>query len=181
MTVIDAIPNHPPVSGWTLSPERQEILDHADRFARNELYPLQQRMDDEEWWPPQVMPRLGEMGFLGVTAPAELGGAESDLFASGLIAQGLARWNHAISLSYVAHENLCLNNILRNADAAVKARVLPGLCAGTKIGALGFAGEFRDQRLRQRGFHRRVEPVPDLIDTAHRASLPRSAGTRPHR
>ncbi|WP_372023013.1 acyl-CoA dehydrogenase family protein (plasmid) [Tistrella mobilis] len=137
MTVIDAIPNLPPVSGWTLPPERQEILDHADRFARNELYPLQQRMDDEEWWPPQVMPRLGEMGFLGVTAPAELGGAESDLFASGLITQGLARWNHAISLSYVAHENLCLNNILRNADAAVKARVLPGLCAGTKIGALG--------------------------------------------
>ncbi|MEN2977597.1 acyl-CoA dehydrogenase family protein (plasmid) [Tistrella bauzanensis] len=137
MTAIETLPNRIEPSGWTLSADRQEILDHADRFARKELHPLQQRMDDEEWWPPQVMPRLGEMGFLGVTAPGELGGADSDLFASGLIAQALGRWNHAVSLSYVAHENLCLNNILRNGNDDVRARFVPGLCAGTAIGALG--------------------------------------------
>ena len=51
-------------------------------------------------------------GFLGVTAPASLGGAGLDLFASGLVLQAIARWNHAFALSWVAHENLCLNNIL---------------------------------------------------------------------
>ncbi|WP_204312575.1 acyl-CoA dehydrogenase family protein, partial [Escherichia coli] len=34
------------------------------------------------------------------------------------------------------HENLCLNNIARNASAEVKRRVVPGLCDGSKIGAL---------------------------------------------
>ena len=120
-----------------LSPDHQEILDLATNFARDELSPLQERMDNEEWWPPHVMPALGQMGFLGVTVPERFGGAGSDFFTSGLIAQGLARHNHSISLSYLAHENLCLNNIARNANEDIKSRYLPGLCDGTKIGALG--------------------------------------------
>jgi isovaleryl-CoA dehydrogenase len=94
-------------------------------------------MDNDEWWPPQVMPALGRMGFLGVTVEPELGGAGSDFFTSGLIAQGLARWNHAVALSYVAHENLCLNNIARNGNQSIRERYLPGLIDGSKIGALG--------------------------------------------
>jgi isovaleryl-CoA dehydrogenase len=126
-----------PSAGAGLSPERQEILDAADRFGREELWPLQQKMDDEEWWPEQVMPALGRVGFLGVTVPQRFGGAESDFCTSALITQGLARWNHSVALSYIAHENLCLNNIARNASEALKARYLPSLCDGSAIGALG--------------------------------------------
>ncbi|HPU53837.1 MAG TPA: acyl-CoA dehydrogenase family protein, partial [Burkholderiaceae bacterium] len=79
-----------------LSVEEQSILDAADAFARKELHPLASRMDDEEWWPPQAFPLIGTNGFLGVTAPARLGGAGMDLFASGLVLQAFARWNHAL-------------------------------------------------------------------------------------
>ena len=37
----------------------------------------------------------------------------------------------------MAHENLCLRNIYRNANEEQKNRYLPGLCSGTTIGALG--------------------------------------------
>src|SRR5690606_29493386 len=124
-------------SAFDLTPEQQQILDTASDFSREQLFPLQQRMDDEEWWPPEAMPALAGMGFLGVTVPEELGGSGSDFFTSGLITQGLARFNPSVALSYVAHENLCLNNIARNASEAVKQRFVPGLCDGTKIGALG--------------------------------------------
>lgn len=124
-------------SAFALSPEQQEILDTASDFAKDRFWPLQQKMDDDEWWPPEAMPELGRMGFLGVTAPSRFGGADSDFFTAGLITQGIARWNHSISLSYIAHENLCLNNIARNASEALKARYLPGLCDGSAIGALG--------------------------------------------
>jgi isovaleryl-CoA dehydrogenase len=124
------------VSTFRLAPEHEEILDLASRFAKDELWPLQARMDEEEWWPPEAMPALARMGFLGVTVPPELGGAGGDFFASGLITQGLARFNPAVALSYVAHENLCLNNIARNAGEALKRRFLPGLCDGSRIGAL---------------------------------------------
>ncbi len=128
--------NRPLPGAFELSPEQQEVLDQADRFARAELAPLQQRMDDEEWWPPVVMPALARVGYLGVTAPVELGGAGGDFFTSGLIAQALARANHAVSLSYVAHENLCLNNIVRNASSGLQRRYVPRLCDGSAIGCL---------------------------------------------
>jgi isovaleryl-CoA dehydrogenase len=123
--------------GFRLSEEQEEILSTSDRFAQAEFFPLQQRMDDEEWWPPEAMPALARMGFLGVTAPTQLGGAGGDFFTSGLITQGLARWNHAVALSYVAHENLCLNNIARNGSDEIRTRFLPRLCDGSAIGALG--------------------------------------------
>jgi isovaleryl-CoA dehydrogenase len=137
MTTATAEGRNSPYSAFDLTPDQRQILDLASQFSRAELLPLQPKMDDEEWWPPQAMPKLAEMGFLGVTVPESLGGSGSDFFTSGLITQGLARYNPAIALSYVAHENLCLNNIARNANEAVRQRFVPGLCDGTKIGALG--------------------------------------------
>ncbi|SCK09979.1 isovaleryl-CoA dehydrogenase [Variovorax sp. HW608] len=114
-----------------------EVLAQADRFARAELYPLAQRMDDEEWWPADVFARIGANGYFGITAPEALGGTGLDLFTSGLVLQAFARWNHALALAWVAHENLCLHNILRNASDEQKARFVPGLTSGNLVGALG--------------------------------------------
>ncbi|HBO3353877.1 TPA: acyl-CoA dehydrogenase family protein [Pseudomonas aeruginosa] len=120
-----------------LSADESEILTQADRFAQNELYPLAQRMDDEEWWPEEAFAKLAEIGYLGVTAPTTYGGAGMDVFTSGLIVQAFSRWNHALALSWIVHENLCLNNILRNANEYLQQKYLPAMCAGKSIGALG--------------------------------------------
>ncbi|MHA7833831.1 MAG: acyl-CoA dehydrogenase family protein [Algiphilus sp.] len=120
-----------------LSLEELEILHQADRFAQAELYPLAERMDNEEWWPEDIFPKIGETGFFGITAPESLGGSGMDVFTSGLVLQAFGRWNHALALSWVAHENLCLHNILRNANADQKAKYVPGMCRGELIGALG--------------------------------------------
>jgi len=120
-----------------LSEQEQHILDHADAYAQKALYPLAQRMDKEEWWPPQAFADMGTHGYLGITAPDMYGGAGLDLLCSGLVLQAFARWNHALALSWVAHENLCLHNLLRNANADQKHKVIPGLVQGTLVGALG--------------------------------------------
>ncbi|MGH8429959.1 MAG: acyl-CoA dehydrogenase family protein [Solimonas sp.] len=120
-----------------LSHDELEILSQADRFAQNELYPLAQRMDDEEWWPTEIFPKIGQTGYFGVTAPEAYGGSGMDVFTSGLILQAFSRWNHSLALAWVAHENLCMNNILRNANEAQRQKYLPGLNKGTLIGALG--------------------------------------------
>ncbi len=54
-----------------------------------------------------------------------------------LVLQAFARWNHALALSWVAHDNLCANNISRNAIEAQRRKYLPSLCSGHAIGALG--------------------------------------------
>jgi Acyl-CoA dehydrogenases len=40
-------------------------------------------------------------------------------------------------LTHVAHDNLCVNNIYRNANDDLRRKYLPGLCNGTLVGALG--------------------------------------------
>lgn len=120
-----------------LSSDEQQILDQADHFARRELYPLAARMDAQEWWPPEVFPKIGSTGYFGIPVSPDYGGAGLDLFASGLVLQAFSRWNHALALSWVAHENLCMYNIFRNANEAQRRRYLPGLCSGEAIGALG--------------------------------------------
>jgi len=120
-----------------LSSDEQQILDLADRFARNELYPLAARMDADEWWPEEAFPKIGATGYFGVPVPDRWGGAGLDVFASGLVLQAIARWNQALALSWTAHEALCLLNIFRNADDAQRERYLPRLCSGQAIGALG--------------------------------------------
>jgi len=122
---------------FELSDEQRLILDAADKYARERLYPLSQKMDDEEWFPNKEFRELGKEGYLGITVPPELGGAGLDLWTSGLVLQAFSRWNHAFALSWVAHENLCLNNIYRNAGDELRRRYLPGLCDGSLIGALG--------------------------------------------
>lgn len=122
---------------FQLDPDQQAMFDEADRFARNELYPLAPRMDDEEWWPEDIFKTIGDAGYFGLTVPEEYGGQGLDLFTSGLVAQVYGRWNYALSLSWIAHENLCLNNIYRNSNEFLRAKYLPGLCSGEKIGALG--------------------------------------------
>jgi isovaleryl-CoA dehydrogenase len=124
-------------SAFELSADQQSTLDAADGYARRELYPLAARMDAEEWWPAAAFAALGPAGYLGVTIDPDYGGAGSDLFTSGLVLQAFSRWNHALGLAWVAHDNLCVNNLARHASQELRQRYLPGLCSGERVGALG--------------------------------------------
>jgi isovaleryl-CoA dehydrogenase len=126
----------PAPNPYELTEDQCHTLALADEFARKELAPLAKKMDDDEWWPEGLFRRLGAAGYLGLTIPESEGGPGLDLFSSALVGQGFARWNQAVALSWLAHENLCVNNVQRNASPEQKKRYLPGLADGTLIGAL---------------------------------------------
>jgi isovaleryl-CoA dehydrogenase len=123
-------------SQFELSPEQRSVYDQAFRFAEKELAPLLPRMDDEDWYPEHLMPMLGKAGYLGITAPPEYGGAGMDLFSAGMVAEAFGYWNANAAFIWGPHENLCLNNILRNGNDEQKQRYLPRLCSGVWVGAL---------------------------------------------
>ena len=122
---------------FRLSEHHSLIFEQANKFAKKELYPLASRMDADEWWPEEIFRKIGSEGFCGITIPEEFGGQGLDILASGLIAQAMGRWNYAMALSWIAHENLCLDNLYRNSNDEQKIRYLHALCSGQHIGALG--------------------------------------------
>ena len=44
-------------SQFSLTEDQQSLLEHTDRFAREQMYPLAQKMDNEEWWPENIFKR----------------------------------------------------------------------------------------------------------------------------
>ncbi len=114
----------------------QEIYDQAFRYSREKLHPLLARMDDDDWYPAHLLPDLAQAGYLGITAPVALGGAGLDVFASGMVAEAMAYWNLNANCIWGPHENLCLNNLLRNGSEAQKQRYIPRLCRAELVGAL---------------------------------------------
>jgi isovaleryl-CoA dehydrogenase len=136
---MESIPNSVHLPTFTLSPGVIELRDSARRFFVAEFHSLQQRMDDNEWWPPDVFPKLGKKGYLGLMVPPEYGGAGLDTLSAGVLLEQCAYANHQVALSYGAHDNLCLNNIFRNGNDAQRRRYLPKLCSGDWVGALGLS------------------------------------------
>ncbi len=122
---------------FALTDDQQRLLAQADEFGRKELAPLAQRMDDEEWWPEDLLADMGRQGMLGATIGEKYGGAGMSLLESGLVLQGFARWNPAAALSVLAHDNLCANNLYLNGNDELRERFLPKMCAGEWIGCLG--------------------------------------------
>ncbi len=122
---------------FQLNEDQALLLDHADKFGREQLLPLAERMDNEEWWPDDLMPKLGELGFLGVTVPEKYGGVGMGYVEAGVILQAFSRYNHAFGLSWVAHDNLCANNLYNNGNESIRERYLPKLCSGEWTGCLG--------------------------------------------
>ena len=122
---------------FDLTSDQRQLFEHADRIGKEKLLPLAERMDNEEWWPEDLFAELGSLGFLGITVPEKYGGVGLGLLESGLILQAFSRWNHAVGLSWVAHDNLCLNNIYRNGSEEIREQYLPNLCSGKWTGCLG--------------------------------------------
>ena len=129
-----SIPN---LQTFGFSEDYQAVYDLAYRYSRDELYSLCGKMDDEEWFPEDAFRKLGEQGLLGVTVPEEYGGSGLDVLAQCFICEAVAYWNHTLSASLLASDNLCVHNLVKNASALQKAEYLPRFCDGTAIGALG--------------------------------------------
>lgn len=123
-----------------LSDDHVALKDGARRYFMDTLNPLFRKMDDEDYFPPEVWPDLlGAQGYHGLTIPEKYGGAGLDFLSAGLIGEEMHYANSSIGISHSAHDNLCANNIYLNGTEEQRQRFLPGLCAGTLIGALGMS------------------------------------------
>lgn len=83
--------------------------------------------------------KFGEAGFLGITADEDYGGLGMGYQAHCVVMEEISRASGSIGLSYAAHSQLCVNQLMLNGSKEQKEKYLPRLISGEKIGALAMS------------------------------------------
>jgi alkylation response protein AidB-like acyl-CoA dehydrogenase len=117
-----------------LSAEQRMIRDMARDFAREQLAPHAGRWDREGWLPDATVAMLGELGFLGMIVPEELGGSFSDYTSYALAIEEVSVGCAATGGLMSVHNSVGCGPILAWGSEAQKKAWLPDLASGAKIG-----------------------------------------------
>jgi isovaleryl-CoA dehydrogenase len=122
-----------------LTPELEELRTQVQRFAADCIAPRAAAIDSSNEFPRDLWPQLGALGLLGVTAEERWGGSGLGYLAHVIAMEEISRASGSVGLSYVAHSNLCVNQLQLNGNDAQRARHLPRLCSGEHVGALAMS------------------------------------------
>ncbi|EFX01968.1 isovaleryl-dehydrogenase [Grosmannia clavigera kw1407] len=117
-----------------------ELRERVQEFTRRELTEeVAAATDKTNSFPADMWQKLGSAGFLGITADEDVGGLGLGYQAHCVVMEELSRASGSVALSYAAHSQLCVNQLQLHGTAAQKAAHMPGLIAGTTIGALAMS------------------------------------------
>ena len=114
--------------------EQLMMRDMVRDFAKTEIEPFIEQMEAGEF-PRHILSKMGELGLMGVTTPAEYGGSEMD-FTSYIIAiHELSKVSAVVGVILSVHTSVGTNPILYFGNEEQKKKYVPKLAAGEYIGA----------------------------------------------
>ena len=118
----------------TLSPDEQLFRDSVYEFADRDIRPLVRQMDEEAKLEPGLLPKLFDMGVMGIEIPESLGGAGASFFHSVLAVEALSRVDPSVGVLVDVQNNHVENALQLWGHDELKRRYLPRQAA-TAVGA----------------------------------------------
>ncbi|MFC1543549.1 acyl-CoA dehydrogenase family protein [Candidatus Neomarinimicrobiota bacterium] len=106
-------------------------------FARNEVVPIAEELDQEARFPDDLVSTMAKLGLMGIPIPQEYGGAGMDTVAYTIAVHELARVDGSVAITVAAHTSLGSMPILLFGDEDQKKKYLPSLASGEILGAFG--------------------------------------------
>ena len=119
------------------SETQKMVADAAKEFALQFIKPNIMDWDERQFFPVDVFKKAGELGFMGVLVPEELGGSGLGYHEYIAIIEEISKVDPSIGLSVAAHNSLCTNHILQFGNEEQKKKWIPKLASAEMIGAWG--------------------------------------------
>ncbi|XP_064541311.1 isovaleryl-CoA dehydrogenase, mitochondrial-like [Drosophila montana] len=135
--------SHYPVNDalYGLDKEHQKLRETTFNFVQKELAPYAKEIDKQDNFKDMrsFWRKLGELGYLGITADPEYGGTGGNYLDHCIVVEEISRASGAVGISYGAHSNMCINQLSINGTREQKQQYLPKLCSGEHIGGLAMS------------------------------------------
>jgi alkylation response protein AidB-like acyl-CoA dehydrogenase len=106
-------------------------------FAVAEVAPIAGELDRTKSFPYELVAKMGELGWMGIPFPEDVGGAGGSTLQYAIAVEELTRVDSSVAITMCAHTSLGTQPIYLFGSAEQKERYLPELCAGRRLGAFG--------------------------------------------
>src|ERR1700688_1666449 len=119
---------------FSFTDEQQQLRRSVREFAESEIAPHVMEWDEASRFPAELIPKLAEMGLLGVIFPEQYGGAGLGYIDYVIVIEELARVDGSVGLIVAAHNSLCTNHIYKFGTEEQRRKYVVPLAQGKKLG-----------------------------------------------
>jgi alkylation response protein AidB-like acyl-CoA dehydrogenase len=123
---------------FALTEEQRMVQQMVREFAQREVAPSIKEYDRKQEMAPFVLPRMGELGILGICIPVRYGGQGMDYVSLGVTCEELEAVDTTLRVVMSVHTGLCSLTLLQWGTEEQKSRFLIPLARGEKIGCGAF-------------------------------------------
>ena len=120
---------------FELSEQHQLLRASVREFCEREVRPHAKEWDEAERFPHELVPKLAELGLLGIRIPEEYGGAAMDTLSYAICVEECARVDGSLALTVASHNGLGTSHILSFGSDAQKRKYLPKAASGEWLAA----------------------------------------------
>ena len=120
---------------FELTDEQELIRNTVREFAEAELAPVAGEVDRNHRFPAEVIPKMAELGLMGMPWPEKVGGAGADYVSYLIALEEVARGCATTSVIMTAHTTLATSPIVKFGTEAQKDKYLFDMASGRRLGA----------------------------------------------